>query len=70
MKYHGKLPVRVRPEEKLDIIQLARYSGLGFQKTLTLFGIKPHRVWRHNTCNSAVRWRCKNISRKVFNRIK
>jgi transposase InsO family protein len=46
MKYHGKLPIRFRPEEKLDIIQLARYSGLGFQETLTLFGIKPHRVWR------------------------
>lgn len=34
------------PEEKLDIIQLARYSGLGFEKTLNLFGTKPHRVWR------------------------
>lgn len=34
------------PEEKLDIIQLARYSGLGFKKTLMLFGIEPHRVWQ------------------------
>lgn len=33
------------PEEKIDIIKLARYSGLGFEKTLNLFGVKPHRVW-------------------------
>ncbi|MBD3269618.1 MAG: DDE-type integrase/transposase/recombinase [Candidatus Omnitrophica bacterium] len=38
--------MRFTPEEKLDIIQLARYSGLGFEKTLNLFGVKPHRVWR------------------------
>jgi len=38
--------MRFTPEEKLDIIQLASYSGLGFKKTLNLFGIKPHRVWR------------------------
>ncbi len=38
--------MRFKPEEKLDIIQLARYSGLGFENTLKLFGIKPHRVWR------------------------
>lgn len=38
--------MRFLPEEKLDIIQLARYSGLGFKKTLMLFGIKPHRVWQ------------------------
>jgi transposase InsO family protein len=33
------------PEEKLEIIALARYSGLGFEKTLKLFGLKPSRVW-------------------------
>lgn len=38
--------MRFLPEEKLDIIQLARSSGLGFKKTLSLFGIKPHRVWQ------------------------
>lgn len=38
--------MRFLPEEKLDIIQLARYSGLGFKKTLKLFGIKSHRVWQ------------------------
>ena len=38
--------MRWTPEEKLDIIQLARYSGPGFEKTLNLFGIKPHRVYR------------------------
>lgn len=38
--------MRFQPEEKLDIIQLARYSGLGFEKTLCLFGIKPARAWR------------------------
>jgi broad specificity phosphatase PhoE len=38
--------VRFMPEGKLDIIKLARYSGLGFKKTLMLFGIKPHRVWQ------------------------
>ena len=38
--------MRFSPEEKLDIIRLARYTGLGFEKTLNLFGIKPHRVWR------------------------
>ncbi len=37
--------MRFIPKEKLEIIQLARYSGLGFKKTLNLFGIKPHRVW-------------------------
>jgi len=46
MKHQGKLPMRFKPEEKLDLIQLARYSGLGFENTLKLFGIKPHRVWR------------------------
>ena len=43
MKYQGKLPMRFAPEEKLDIIQLARYKGLGFEKTCRMFGIKPHR---------------------------
>ena len=38
--------MRFTPEEKLDIIQLARYNGLGFSRTLALFDIKPHRVWR------------------------
>jgi transposase InsO family protein len=38
--------MRFKPEEKLEIIQLARYSGLGFEKTLGLFGVKPYRVWR------------------------
>lgn len=37
--------MRFQPEEKLEIIALARYSGLGFQKTLSLFGINPYRVW-------------------------
>jgi len=37
--------MRFPAEEKLEIIQLARYSGLGFEKTLNLFGLKPHRVW-------------------------
>jgi len=37
--------MRFKPEEKLEIIQLARYSGPGFKKTLRLFGIKPQRVW-------------------------
>jgi len=45
MKYQGKLPMHFTPEEKLDIIQLARYSGLGFEKTCCMFGVKPHRVW-------------------------
>lgn len=56
IRYQGKLPMRFTPEEKLDIIQLARYSGLGFEKTLSLFGIKPYRVWR---------W-IRNIERKGF----
>jgi len=38
--------MRFSPEEKLDIIKLARYGGLGFEKTLRLFGIKPQLVWR------------------------
>lgn len=38
--------MRYTPEEKLELIQLARYSGLGFEKSLNLFGIKPYRVWR------------------------
>lgn len=38
--------MRFSPEEKLEIIQLARYSGLGFEKTLSLFGTQPARVWR------------------------
>lgn len=38
--------MRFEPEEKLDIIQLARYSGLGFVKTLSLFGLNPFRVWQ------------------------
>ena len=37
--------MRFSPEEKLEIIQLARYSGLGFEKTLRLFGLKPSRIW-------------------------
>ena len=46
MKYNGKLPSRFEPEEKLNIIALARYSGLGFERTLNLFGLKPYRIWR------------------------
>jgi hypothetical protein len=38
--------MRFEPEEKLEIIQLARYSGLGFENTLSLFGLKPFRVWQ------------------------
>lgn len=38
--------MRFQPEEKLDIIQLARYSGLGLEKTLNLLGLKSARVWR------------------------
>lgn len=38
--------MRFRAEEKLEIIALARYSGLGFEKTLSLFGVSPYRVWR------------------------
>lgn len=37
--------MRFQPEEKLEIIGLARYSSLGFQKTLSVFGINPFRVW-------------------------
>jgi transposase InsO family protein len=37
--------MRFSPEEKLEIIKLGRYSGLGFEKSLRLFGIKPARVW-------------------------
>lgn len=37
--------MRFQPEEKLEIITLARYSGLGFQKTLSLFEINSYRVW-------------------------
>lgn len=37
--------MRFQPEEKLEIIALARYSGLGFQKTLSVFSISPYRVW-------------------------
>lgn len=43
--YQGKLPMRFQPEEKLEIIALARYSGLGFQKTLSLLGINSYRAW-------------------------
>jgi len=45
MRYQGKLPMRFTPEEKLELIQLGRYSGLGFEKTLRLFGLKPSRVY-------------------------
>lgn len=38
--------MRFSPEEKLDIIKLARYNGLGFEKNLNLFGLKSHRVWQ------------------------
>lgn len=46
MKYQGRFPERFEPEEKLELIQLARYSGLGFEKTLDLFGLQASRVWR------------------------
>ena len=37
--------MRFSPEEKLELITMARYSGLGFERTLELFGLKPSRVY-------------------------